>query len=78
VYVLDKISGCGDSPWGPWITTYIALIHTAAATDLFFVLQRRRVDWGAMFLVLLLLMYRADEKRQSCKYLKIMSPSSQK
>jgi hypothetical protein len=37
-YVLDKISGCGDDPWGPWITTLIALIHTTEGTGLFFIL----------------------------------------
>jgi hypothetical protein len=36
--------------------------------DLFFIHWRRRVEWGATCQGPFLVMYRADENRQSCKY----------
>jgi hypothetical protein len=29
-YILDKISGCSDDPWGPLIKTYIAPFHCSS------------------------------------------------
>jgi hypothetical protein len=76
-HVLDIIPKCGDEPCGPWITTYIAPFCTASATGLFFILQRRRVAWGATRLVPLLAMFGVIENRQSCKYSKITAASVQ-
>jgi hypothetical protein len=43
---------------------------TAASTDLFFSLQRRRVAWGATRQVPFLIMYSAFEKQRKHKYSK--------
>jgi hypothetical protein len=77
VYVLDKISGCSDKPWGPWISTKTAPKCTAAVTGLFFALQRRRVAWGVTRLVAQMVIYSGNEKQRKLKYSKITAASAQ-
>jgi hypothetical protein len=63
--------------FGPWRTTKTAPNCTTAATDLFFILQRRSFESGATSLVPLLAMFGVIKNRQSCKYLKITAASAQ-
>jgi hypothetical protein len=39
-YLLVKISGCGDSPWGPWITSYTAPNCTGSYRTILYPLQK--------------------------------------
>ena len=65
------------SLWGLGSQQRLHQIALQQLHDLFFILQRRRVAWGATCLVALLLMYSGDENRQSCKYWKFTAASAQ-
>jgi hypothetical protein len=76
-YILVIISECGDELWGLCISTWNAPNDTGASIGLCFILQRRRVAWGATRLVSLLVMYSVHEKQRKHKYSKIIAGSAQ-
>ena len=76
-YLLVIITKEGWASSCPWITTLVPPNHTAASTDLFFILQRRRVAWGATRLLSLLVMCSHDKNQRKRKNPKIAAGSVQ-